>query len=83
MSRQILTDGVYDTCPTYGPQVYMPMRQVWVRDGVVEFVDKEHCQYTYSVSSFFDVNNIYIKETKQTSRVVKDLETNDYVYFIE
>lgn len=81
MIKKTLVNGIYDTCPTYGPQVYMPKRQVVVTDGVVSFVDKEHCSYEYNVISFFDVNNIYFKETKMSSIVTRDHDTRDFVYY--
>lgn len=66
-----LADGVYDTCPTYGPHVYMPERLVRVKGNIVHFVIDDIIipdprpmgwPHLFSVSSFFDVNIIFDKE---------------------
>lgn len=80
MNKRILENGVYDTCPTYGPQVYMPMRQVIVKDGAVEFVDKEHSRHVFNVGHFFDVNNVFNCDTKESFVVTYNNETNQYQY---
>lgn len=67
-----LADGIYDTCPKFGPQVYMQRRQVIVKDNSVSFIDKNDGRdWSWYVPNFFDVNNIWDKETGK-SHVVSD-----------
>lgn len=67
-----LADGVYETCPKFGPQIYMPKRQVVVKDNRVSFVVNEGPVWSWHVSSFFDVNNIWDKETGKSHPVEED-----------
>jgi hypothetical protein len=66
-----LADGEYDTCPMYGPKVYMPDRLVRVEKNVVSFViddtvtpDPKPMGWPrrFSVPDFFSVNVIFDKE---------------------
>lgn len=64
-----LADGEYDTCPKFGPQIYMPDRRVVVRNNTVTLiVQKEYPDtpdwlkgrcWSFHVSDFFKVNNLF------------------------
>jgi hypothetical protein len=69
-----LADGVYDTCPKFGPKVYMPDRLVRVENNVVGFVIDDTVTpdpkplgwpHRFTVSSFFSVNVLFDKENNK------------------
>lgn len=49
-------DGKYDTCPMYGPQVYMGDRRVTISNGTV--VLNTHPECKFGTKFFFRVNRI-------------------------
>lgn len=68
-----LTDGIYDTCPKYGPQIYMPKRQVIVKNNSVKLVnDSDGYNFSWSCANFFSVNNIWDKEKNSSHFVEQD-----------
>lgn len=68
MIRGILADGIYETCPTHGPQVFMANRQIEVKDNIVRLVNDDK-NFTWHLSHFFDVNNIWDKEAGKSHSV--------------
>jgi hypothetical protein len=71
-----LADGVYDTCPLYGPKVYMPERLVRVTDNRVSFVIDDIVipepkpsgfPFRFSVADFFSVNVLFNKEKNKVA----------------
>lgn len=70
-----LPDGVYDTCPTYGPQVYMPDRRIQVVNNSVRLIHDEAnppdpkpfgWPYRFNVEFFFAVNRLFDKEKNRS-----------------
>lgn len=56
-----LPDGRYHTCPKYGPQVFMPSREIEVNGKVVQLVEDRVHRFTFH--EWFDVNNLVTLET--------------------
>lgn len=56
-------NGVYKSCPKYGPQNYPEERNVCIRDGRVQLITDRKTitglgPFVFSYNCFFDVNNL-------------------------
>lgn len=61
--KNVHNDGIYDTCPKYGPKYLSPKRRVKVEKNTVELLNEP--RFSWTVSDFFDVNFIVTTETKE------------------
>ena len=58
-----LPDGEYDTCPMYGPKVYMSNRRIQKKNGAVrllEYIDDP--MLSFNAAFFFKVNLLVEKQ---------------------